>query len=98
MSDSEFEIVKAIPNPVLRRLVRVKGVEFDEAFVAELIDNYFNRKELRQEPKLSEAMAIYLHESNAGATAGRLTLGQASPNEFFSRANRRVGGVTARRN
>lgn len=66
MSDSEFEIVKAIPNPVLRRLVRVKGVEFDEAFVAELIGNYFNRKDHYQEPKLSDAMAIYLHESNAG--------------------------------
>ncbi len=66
MSDSEFEIVKAIPNPVLRRLVRVNGVEFDEAFVAELIGNYFNRKELNQELKLSDAMAIYLHESNAG--------------------------------
>ena len=37
MSDSEFEIVKAIPNPVLRRLVRVKGVEFEEAFIADLI-------------------------------------------------------------
>ena len=46
MSDSEFEIVSSIPNPVLRRLVRVNGVEFDEAFVAELISNYFNRKEL----------------------------------------------------
>ena len=66
MSDSEFEIVKAISNPVLRRLVRVNGVEFDEAFVAELIGNYFNRKELNQELKLSDAMAIYLHESNAG--------------------------------
>jgi integrase len=66
MSDSEFEIVSSIPNPVLRRLVRVKGVEFDEAFVAELIGNYFNRKELHLEPKLSDAVAIYLHESDAG--------------------------------
>ena len=66
MSHSEFEIVSSIPNPVLRRLVRVKGVEFDEAFVAELISNYFNRKELHLEPKLSDAVAIYLHESDAG--------------------------------
>ena len=66
MSDSDFEIVKSIPNPELRRYVRVKGVDFDEAFVAELISNYFNRKDLHAEPKLSDAMTIYLNESDAG--------------------------------
>ena len=66
MSKSKFEIVGSIPSPVIRPLVRVKGVEFDEAFVAELIGNYFNRKELHLEPKLADAVAIYLHESDAG--------------------------------
>jgi len=66
MREGDFEIVKSIPNDVLRRTVRVKGVDFDETFVAELIGNYFNRKELHKEPRLSDAMAIYLHESDAG--------------------------------
>jgi hypothetical protein len=47
VSDSEFEIVKANPNPILRRLVRVRGVEFDEAFVAELIGNSKQRRPSR---------------------------------------------------
>ena len=66
MKESDFEIVKAIPKPELRRLVRVRDVDFDEAFVAGLISDYFNRKNLDTEPRLSDAMAIYLHESDAG--------------------------------
>jgi integrase len=66
MRDGEFEIVQASPEAVLRRLVRVRGIDFDESFVAELIGNYFIRKELHTEPKISDAMAIYLHESDAG--------------------------------
>ena len=66
MSDGHFEIVKSTPEAVLRRLVRVRGVDFDESFVAELIGNYFIRKEMHAEPKLSDAVAIYLHESDAG--------------------------------
>jgi hypothetical protein len=46
MSDGHFEIVKSTPEAVLRRLVRVRGVDFDESFVAELIGNYFIRKEM----------------------------------------------------
>lgn len=65
MTDGNFEIVKSTPEAVLRRLVRVRGVDFDEAFVAELIGNYFIRKEMHAEPKISDAMAIYLHESDA---------------------------------
>ena len=66
MKESEFEIVQASPEAVLRRLVRVRGVDFDEDFLAELIGNYFIRKETHAEPKLSDAVAIYLHESDAG--------------------------------
>jgi hypothetical protein len=66
MRDGDFEIVQAFPEAVLRRLVRVRGVDFDEAFVAELIGNHFIRKEMHAEPKISDAVAIYLHECNAG--------------------------------
>ena len=66
MRDGDFEIVHASPEAVLRRLVRVRGVDFDEAFVAELIGNHFIRKEMHAEPKISDAVAIYLHESDAG--------------------------------
>ena len=66
MSDGHFEIVKSTPEAVLRRFVRVRGVDFDEAFFTELIGNHFIRKEMHAEPKISDAMAIYLHESDAG--------------------------------
>ena len=58
MSDGDFEIVKAIPKPEIRRLVRVRDVDFDEAFVAGLISDYFNRKNLDAEPRLSDAMEV----------------------------------------
>ena len=54
MSDGDFEIVKAIPKPEIRRLVRVRDVDFD----AGLISNYFNRKNLDAEPRLSDAMEV----------------------------------------
>ena len=65
MRGGVFEIVQAAPEAVLRRLVRVRGVDFDEAFVAELIGNHFIRKEMHAEPEISDAVAIYLHESDA---------------------------------
>ena len=54
MSDGDFEIVKAIPKPEIRRLVRVRDVDFD----AGLISDYFNRKNLDAEPRLSDAMEV----------------------------------------
>ena len=54
MSDGDFEIIKAIPKPELRRLVRVRDVDFD----AGLISDYFNRKNLDAEPRLSDAMEV----------------------------------------
>ena len=54
MSDGDFEIIKAIPKPELRRLVRVRDVDF----VAGLISDYFNRKNLDAEPRLSDAMEV----------------------------------------
>lgn len=65
MSSSDFEITNTFQKPVLRRLVRVKGVEFDEDFLAEIIADYFNRKQAGADPLLSDAMAIYLYESDA---------------------------------
>ena len=72
MSDGHFEIVKSTPEAVLRRFVRVRGVDFDEAFFTELIGNHFIRKEMHAEPKISDAMAIYLHESDAGSLEQKL--------------------------
>lgn len=65
MNDKEFEIVSAITDPVLRRLIRIRGVDFDESFIAELISTHFNNKSVIGEPRLSDAMLIYLNESEA---------------------------------
>ncbi len=46
--------------------VKVKGVEFDEEFVAELISKYFISRDLSNEPRLSDALQIYISESTAG--------------------------------
>ena len=46
--------------------VKVKGIEFDEEFLAELISKYFINRDQSNEPRLSDALQIYLAESTAG--------------------------------
>ena len=50
----------------LTQRVKVKGIEFDEEFVAELISKYFINKDQSNEPRLSDALQIYIAESTAG--------------------------------
>ena len=66
MNDGDFELSPVTPVGVIRRLVRVKGVDFEEDFLAQLIGAHFFQKSSQNEPKLSDAMSIYLRESDAG--------------------------------
>jgi len=50
----------------LTQRVKVKGVEFEEEFVAELISKYFSNRDPSNEPRLSDALEIYISESTAG--------------------------------
>ena len=50
----------------LAQRVKVKGIEFDEEFVAELISKYFINRDQANEPRLSDALQIYIAESTAG--------------------------------
>ena len=50
----------------LTQRVKVKGIEFDEEFVAELISKYFINRDQANEPRLSDALQIYIAESTAG--------------------------------
>ena len=63
---SNLSLVKSIREEDFRRLIKVKGVDFDEGFLAQLISNYFIQSKNKNVPKLSDALAIYLHESTAG--------------------------------
>jgi integrase len=46
--------------------VKVKGIEFEEDFVAELISKYFSNRNPSNEARLSDALQIYISESTAG--------------------------------
>jgi integrase len=50
----------------LTQRVKVKGIEFEEDFVAELISKYFSNRDPSNEPRLSDALEIYISESTAG--------------------------------
>jgi integrase len=50
----------------LTKRVKVKGIEFDEEFVAELISKYFSNRDPLNEPRLSDALQIYIAESTSG--------------------------------
>jgi integrase len=65
MTSNEVEVLDARHQSKVDQLVRVKGVDFEENFVANLISNYFKNMGLCQEPRLSDALAIYLTESRA---------------------------------
>jgi integrase len=65
MTSNEVEVLDARERSKVDQLVRVKGVDFEENFVANLISNYFKNMGLSQEPRLSDALAIYLTESRA---------------------------------
>jgi hypothetical protein len=40
----------------LTQRVKVKGIDFEEDFVAELISKYFSNRDLSNEPRLSDAL------------------------------------------
>ena len=50
----------------LTQRVKVKGIDFEEDFVAELISKYFSNRDPSNEPRLSDALEIYISESTAG--------------------------------
>lgn len=49
----------------IRKIVRVRDVEFDEEFLSELLAKYFSKKINDQFPKMSDALNVYLNESPA---------------------------------
>ena len=63
---TNLSLLESIQEEDFRRLIKVKGVDFDKGFLAQLISNYFNQSKNRNRPKLSDALAIYLYESMAG--------------------------------
>ena len=65
MSLNNFEIYNPSSSQEVRRIIRIKGVEFDENFLAGIIGDYFNRNYLESAPRLSDALEIYLKESVA---------------------------------
>jgi len=62
------ELVNIAPPYLLplKQRVKVKGIEFEEDFVAELISKYFSNRNPSNEARLSDALQIYISESTAG--------------------------------
>ena len=86
---SDLSLVKGIREEDFRRLIKVKGVDFDEGFLAQLISNYFIQSKNKNGPKLSDALAIYLHESTAGD--GKKFKGDAL--NVFNRFEEKIGDL-----
>ena len=60
----------------LTQRVKVKGIEFEEEFVAELISKYFSNRNQSNGPLLSDALQIYVSESTAGAEKVEIIIGR----------------------
>ncbi len=64
-SKKEIAILNLRDEIQIKRIVRVRNVEFDEEFLSELLSKYFSKKINEQFPRLSDALNIYLNESRA---------------------------------
>lgn len=64
-SKNEISILNLEPEVQIRRIIKVRDVEFEEEFLSELLSNYFSRKINGEFPKLSDALNIYLNESHS---------------------------------
>ena len=65
------ELVNIAPPYLLplKQRVKVKGIEFEEDFVAELISKYFSNRKPSNEARLSDALQIYISESTESRAA-----------------------------
>jgi integrase len=61
-----LSLIEHVHDAEFRRIINVKGVDFEEEFIAKIISDYFVQSKNANRPKLSDALAIYLHESSAG--------------------------------
>ena len=50
-------------DATLRRRIEVHGIEFDEAFIADLISKHMRESNRTSKPTISTAFEIYMHES-----------------------------------
>jgi integrase len=62
MTDRPDRQSPAIVGDVVKKLVIVKGVTFEEDFVAELISKHFNEQALKGSPTITTAFEIYMRE------------------------------------
>jgi integrase len=51
-----------IAGDTVKKLVKIKGVTFEEDFVAELISKHFNEQALKKSPTITTAFEIYIRE------------------------------------
>ncbi len=64
-SKKDLKLLNSEAEIQIRRIVRVRNVEFDEEFLSELLSNYFSKKINDEFPRMSDALNIYLNESPA---------------------------------
>lgn len=64
-SKSEIKLLNFEPEIQIRKIVRIRNVEFDEEFLSNLLSNYFSKKLNGELPRLQDALKIYLSESKA---------------------------------
>jgi hypothetical protein len=62
MTDLIARQSSAIDGGFLKKLVKIKGVTFEEDFVAELISKHFNEQALKGSPTITTAFEIYMRE------------------------------------
>lgn len=64
-SRGAIDLIESEESPLLTRMIRVMGVDFDEVFLADLIAEHFKSRGLTKHPRLTDALTIYLNESDA---------------------------------
>ncbi len=62
---NEIKLLNFEDEIQIKKIVRIRNVEFDEEFLSDLLSHYFANKLNGEFPKLQDALKIYLTESRA---------------------------------
>lgn len=64
MTNSIIKLNNSVELQVVKRLIKVNGVEFEEEYLAQIIAEHLSKKKFGREPTISDAFKIYIQENS----------------------------------
>lgn len=65
MTNSIIKLDNPVEFQVVKRLIKINGVEFEEEYLAQIIAEHLSKKQFGREPTISDAFKIYIQENSS---------------------------------